>query len=124
MKVGSFRGVDFPNGMPVPNRGLERFSGNLTLATVDNRHMSRLDKPVSSEGVASSFADALTGALSKTEQLDVTAKKLTEQAIYDPDSVDTHTVILASEKARFALNLSKTISDGMIRAFKDLTNPR
>jgi hypothetical protein len=52
------------------------------------------------------------------------SEDLTKKAVYDPDNVDVHEIMIASQKARFALNLTKTIIDGSIRAYKELTSGR
>ncbi|HNE24497.1 MAG TPA: flagellar hook-basal body complex protein FliE, partial [Leptospiraceae bacterium] len=44
--------------------------------------------------------------------------------IYDPDSVEVHDVMIAAEKSRFALTLTKTVADGLVRTFRELTQPR
>ena len=123
MEIGSFKGVEFPNGMPQVKLS-NRFGDQIALQRNNLRQMGRTENPVSKDNVAGSFAEALNNALSGAERLDIESKKLTEKAIYDPDSVDIHTVMIASEKARFALNFTKTVADGMVRAFKELSNPR
>jgi flagellar hook-basal body complex protein FliE len=44
--------------------------------------------------------------------------------IYNPNSVEAHEVMIASEKARISLTFTKTVVDGIIRAYRDLTNLR
>ena len=89
---------------------------------VDNsRHITRGKPPLNPERVTEGFAAALNSALGKVEALDVRSQKLTTQAIYDPNSVEAHQVIVAAEKARFALNLTKTLADGFIRGYRELT---
>ncbi|WP_425435257.1 flagellar hook-basal body complex protein FliE [Leptonema illini] len=80
--------------------------------------------PKDPEHMTTTFAQALNEALGNVEGLSKKSEDLTTKAIYDPDSVEAHEVIIASQKARFALNLTKTIADGAVRTFRELTNPR
>ena len=122
MEILSTKGVQFPNGMPQVMGA--RSYNNMVMQTSDDLHMTRARAPYDPERVTEGFAAALTQALSKVEKLDVRSKKLTSQAVYDPDSVDVHNLIVAGEKARFALNLTKTMADGLIRSYRELTSLR
>lgn len=122
MQIVTTNGVQFPNGMP-QIMGSRTYSG-MRLNTFDDRHFTRPAPTGDPENIAGSFAGALTQALSRVEKIDNKAQQLTMQAIYKPDSVDVHNLIIAAEKARFALNLTKTIADGVIRSYRELTSPR
>ncbi len=76
------------------------------------------------EESGSKFLSLIQSALAKVEQADVKAKKMTVQAIVDPSSIELHEVLIAAEKARFALNLTKNLSDMFIRTYRDLSNVR
>lgn len=122
MEILSSRGIGFSNGQPsiMGAKGL----GGIKMQTDGNDHITRAGKLPDPERITDGFAGALNAALGKVEAADVRAQQLTTQSVYDPDSVDAHTVILAAEKARFALNLTKTVADGAIRAYKELTSGR
>ncbi len=128
MKIFSYPGVQFPNGFPKVE-GAERYSP-LRLKTLNEKHMQITQKPPlteivpETERIATSFMDQLNNLLGNVESLENQSNELTKKAIYDPDSVDVHEIMIASQKARFALNLTKTISDGLIRAYRELTTPR
>lgn len=124
MEIFSTKSVSFPNGQPVLSGAKSRVTGGPGLRTENSLHMTRAGRPSNPEGVSEGFAGALNEALGRVETLDTRAQKLTAQSVYDPDSVDAHTVILAAEKARFALNLTKTLADGAIRAYRELTSGR
>jgi len=96
------------------------------MVTTDARHIvpGGAAGAQKSENIAGSFAEALNNAVSGVEKLDANANRLTMQAIMDPDSVEVHQLMIAAEKARFALTLTKNLADGAIRAYKELTNPR
>jgi len=122
MQVLTTRGVQFPNGMPQV-MGSRSYHG-LRLATSSARHIRPAERPLNPERVTQGFAAALSSALANVEALDVRSQRLTAQAVYNPDSVNAHTLIIAGEKARFALNLTKSLADGVIRAYRELTTPR
>lgn len=122
MQIIDTKGVEFPNGMPQV-MGSRRYNA-MALKTGSARHFTRPGTPDNPERVSEGFGALLNQALSNVEKLDVRSQKLSAKAVYDPDAVDVHDLIIAGEKARFALNLTKTLSDGFIRAYRELTNPR
>ena len=122
MDITSMKGIQFSSGMPSVIGGDRK--QHINMISGNERHIMPSNNVAAPENVAGSFAEALKTAIGGVEKLDVTSHKLTEQSIYDPDSVEAHTVILAAEKAKFALNLTKNLSDGLIRAYKEVTNPR
>nr|HPM34164.1 flagellar hook-basal body complex protein FliE [Spirochaetota bacterium] len=44
--------------------------------------------------------------------------------IYEPESVDVHTVMIAAQKAEVALTFAKSIRDEAIKAYRELMNLR
>lgn len=128
MKIFSYSGVQFPSGQPKVF-GAETISP-LKLKTSHEKHIQISQKPPLNEIVPekerflTNFADSLNQLLGSVESLSNESDELTKKAIYDPDSIDVHEVMIAAQKARFALNLTKTITDGVIRAYKELTMPR
>ncbi|MBX7057520.1 MAG: flagellar hook-basal body complex protein FliE [Leptospirales bacterium] len=128
MEIYSTRGVGFPNGQPRlwHNEGREPIAGraNIPMHVSNDRHMTPGTRPADSERVTEGFAAALGEALRRVEDLSVRSDELTRRSIYEPDSVDVHEVMLAFQKSAFALNLTKSLADGFVRTFRDLTNPR
>ncbi|MCR9144432.1 MAG: flagellar hook-basal body complex protein FliE [bacterium] len=122
MDIFSAKGVSFPNAYPKVIGSQARV--DLPMQTSDARHMQPGSTPTNPERVTEGFAAALGEALGRVESLDVRSQDLTARAVYEPDSVEAHEVVLAAEKARFALNLTKTVTDGLIRGYQSLTNPR
>lgn len=122
MDIFSAKGVSFPNAYPKVIGSQARVE--LPMQTSDTRHMQPGTPPVNPERVTEGFASVLGEALGRVESLDVRSQKMTARAVYEPDSVEAHEVVLAAEKARFALNLTKTVTDGLIRGYQGLTNPR
>jgi flagellar hook-basal body complex protein FliE len=76
------------------------------------------------DDVSSSFADSLMKALGKVNDLQTNAEDLGQKMIYEPDSVDIHTVMLATQKAEVALSFTKAVRDEAIRAYRELINLR
>ena len=98
----------------------------LHMSTQQNLHSNPGTTPstTANNGVQSNFLNLVVNALEKVEQADVKANKMTIQAAIDPQSVELHQVLLASEKARFALSLTKNLADSFIRSYRDLSNVR
>jgi len=128
MKIFSYSGVQFPSGYPKVY-GAERISP-FRLNTNHEKHMQITQKPPltdivpENERFASNFAQALNQLLGSVEKLSNQSEDLTKKAVYDPDNVDVHEIMIAAQKSRFALNLTKTILDGSIRAYKELISGR
>jgi flagellar hook-basal body complex protein FliE len=85
------------------------------------------DKPASgreADDVSGSFADMLNKAIGQVNDLQVDAENLSEKMIHEPESVDIHTVMIASQKAELALTFAKSVRDEAIRAYRELMNLR
>jgi flagellar hook-basal body complex protein FliE len=76
------------------------------------------------DDVTTSFADSLMKALGKVNDLQVDSENLQEKMIYEPESVDIHTVMVATQKAEVALNFVKAVRDEAIRTYRELINLR
>lgn len=123
MEIYSTRGVEFHGGFPKVEGALRK-NQPVSMVLGADRHMSPGSANKSSDATSVPFAGALKEAIGGVESLDHKAQDLTRRAILDPTSVDAHTVMIASEKARFALTLTKTIADGVVRAYRELSSPR
>ncbi|MCS7205914.1 MAG: flagellar hook-basal body complex protein FliE [Leptospiraceae bacterium] len=128
MKIFGYSGVQFDSGFPKVE-GAKTYSP-FKLRTIYEKHMQITQKPPltelvpEKERVLTDFAFALNEYLGRVEKLALDSEDLTKKSIYDPDNVDVHEIMIASQKARFALNLTKTLADGVIRAYRELTTPR
>jgi flagellar hook-basal body complex protein FliE len=94
------------------------------IKTNDSRHYGDIVKPHNVDEVSESFAATLKKSLEKVNDLEVEADSLTQKLVFDPNSVDAHQVMIASEKARIAVTFTKTLVDGVIKAYRDLSNLR
>jgi flagellar hook-basal body complex protein FliE len=122
MNILSTKGVEFSGGQP---RVQTAFRANaLEMKTAHADHMVPGRVAPEPESFAGGFAAALMEALNGVEKIDKQSMDLSTRAVYDPDSVEAHEVMISAEKARFALNLTKTVADGVVRTFKELTAPK
>ena len=93
--------------------------------TTDPLHFGNTPTNISkTDDISESFSEVLKKSLEKVNDTQVTADDLTQKMIYNPNSVEAHEVMIASEKARISLTFTKTVVDGIIRAYRDLTNLR
>jgi len=76
------------------------------------------------DDVSTSFADSLMKALGKVNDLQVNSEDLAEKMIHSPESVNIHTVMIATQKAEVALSFAKAVRDEAIRAYRELINLR
>ena len=97
---------------------------NIRINTTNSLHYGGEPKTESTENISESFADVLKKSLEKVNDSQVHADDLTQKMIYNPNSVEAHEVMIAAEKARISLTFTKTVVDGIIRAYKELSNLR
>lgn len=76
------------------------------------------------DDVSGSFADMLNNAVKQVNDLQVDSEKMMQKMIYEPESVDIHQVMIATQKAEIAISLTKSVRDGAINAYKELINLR
>ncbi len=97
----------------------------VSMKVVDPLHYDgKVKKEFKEDDVSSSFGSALQKAFGKVNNLQVDAEKKMQQMIYDPGSIDIHTVMIAAQKAEIALSFTKSVRDEAIRAYRDLMNLR
>ena len=92
--------------------------------TSNSRHYDNTIEPTPSDNAVSSFAQVFQKAIEEVNDQQVHAEKLTEKLAFDPESVNAHEVMIASEKARLSLTFTKTVTDGIVRAYKEISNLR
>ena len=97
---------------------------NVSLKTTDSKHFSERTQVSSSEDVSGSFKDMFNSSLKKVNDLQVDSEELTRKMIYEPESVDVHSVMIAAQKAEVALTFAKSIRDEAIKAYRQLMNLR
>jgi len=102
------------------------FNGHVVeMKTSDPLHYNNM-KPGSlpKDDVSSSFAEVLKGAVNRVNNLQVDSETLNEKMVFEPESVDIHTVMIAQQKAELALTFTKAVRDEAVRAYRDLINLR
>lgn len=101
-------------------------NGNIIkMFTTDPLHYSS-EAPLkrTQDDVSGSFADMLNSAVAKTNDLQVDAEGLMKKMVVEPESVDIHQVMIATQKAEIALGLTKAVRDGALNAYRELMNLR
>ncbi|MBN1500871.1 MAG: flagellar hook-basal body complex protein FliE [Spirochaetes bacterium] len=97
----------------------------VTMKTSDVRHFQgQALHETASDDASSSFKDVFNNAISKVNNLQIEADDLRTQMIYEPESVDIHTVEIAAQKAEIALMFAKTVRDQAISAYREMINLR
>ena len=70
------------------------------------------------------FVNALKGALGETNKLQQDSSSITQAYITDPESVDVHDVTIAMSKANMAIEITKAVVDGALKAYNNIINIR
>lgn len=102
------------------------FTGNVvTMKIGHDLHYNNVKKPqLPGDDVSSSFGQLLKGTISRVNNLQVDAEDMTRKMIYQPESVDIHSVMIAQQKAELALSFTRSVRDEAIRAYRDIINMR
>jgi len=105
--------------MEIYNRS-QVMGNNVSLKTTMKKHIS--DKPAQavSDDPVRPFADVLLGAVDNVNNLQQNAAGLEQKLVINPDQVNIHEVMIASEKARLSLELMKTLTDKALKAYTDI----
>jgi flagellar hook-basal body complex protein FliE len=113
--------IDKAGYKPFP---LSPIGDKVSIKVTDSRHYGDKSEIESPDNFAETFSNALQKSLEKVNDLQVQADDLTQKMVFNPNSVDAHEVMIAAEKARMSLTFTKTIADGVIKAYRDLSNLR
>jgi flagellar hook-basal body complex protein FliE len=97
---------------------------SVTMKVTDPRHISDMIAAPANDDVAKSFSEMLNETIGKTNDLQVESDGLTRRMIYEPESVNVHTVMIAQQKAEVALTFTKAVRDEAIRSYRELMNLR
>lgn len=71
-----------------------------------------------------SFFNMLSEALTEVNNKQAKVSELTQKMITNPEEVEIHDVMIALEKAKLALNFTRTIRDTAIKTYREITNLR
>ncbi|MBN2509636.1 MAG: flagellar hook-basal body complex protein FliE [Spirochaetales bacterium] len=92
--------------------------------TNDTHLTGRLTKNQPSEEKDGGFAAAMSEALHGVNDLQQESLRLNQQMLLDPDSVDAHDVTIAMGKANMALQITKSVVDNALKAYREIINLR
>ncbi len=70
------------------------------------------------------FGDMVVNAMNSANDAEMKSTDLMQQMITDPDSVNVHDVTIAMAKAEMAVNLTKSVIDGAVKAYKEIISTR
>ena len=111
----------YNSGRPYP---ISPQGDKVNLSVSDSRHYGDSVTSQSPDEVAESFAEVLKKSFEQVNDQQVQSDELTRKLVFDPNSVEAHEVMIASEKARISLTFTKTLADGFVRAYRELTSLR
>jgi flagellar hook-basal body complex protein FliE len=109
----------------VPLKGPFTVGGD-ALAAGSGSVISELGGMIGTDAVTrtGSFEDTMLRALDKVSAEQQFSDSLTQMAITDPGSVDTHDITIAQAKAGMSLNITRTILNRLVQGWKDIINTR
>ena len=119
----SFKNPEQPTLAP---QGMLARGDKIKLETADPRHFVSQGVLVAEEDsrTTPAFEDAMLQALNGVNELQNESSDAIETMLTDPDAIDAHEVTLAMAKANMSLNITRTILDRVVRAWRDLINTR
>lgn len=71
-----------------------------------------------------SFADLVRKGFEGTNKAQTESSDMFVKMITEPDSVEVHDVTVAMAKANMSLQITKSVVDGAVKAYKDIINMR
>ena len=104
----------------------EHVSGRIIqMNRTDGKHLAgRLEKNQPKDTSEKGFADALSQALRGVNDLQQESFALNQQMLIDPDSVDSHDLTIAMSKASMAQQITKSVVDNALKAYREIINLR
>lgn len=70
------------------------------------------------------FSDTMLKALDKVSSYQNYSEQLYQQSILEPDSVNVEDIAMAEANATMSLNITRTILNRVVQAWKDIINTR
>ncbi|MDR2070784.1 MAG: flagellar hook-basal body complex protein FliE [Treponema sp.] len=88
--------------------------------------VSELGNKIGAESVLRSgkFEDVMLRALDTVSAETQFADNLIQQAIVDPESVDSHDITIAQAKASMSFNITRTVLNRIVQGWRDIINTR
>ena len=94
------------------------------MRTMSPLHYSDKSARMQSDDAAAGFAEMFNSAFGRVNDLQVDAESLIQKMIYEPGSIDIHSVMIAQQKAEVALSLARSVRDEAVRSYRELMNLR
>ncbi|MBB6481962.1 flagellar hook-basal body complex protein FliE [Spirochaeta isovalerica] len=88
------------------------------------RHLNEEGLMTEAPAKTGKFGEMVVDALNSANNAEQDSAGLMQQMITDPDSVDVHDVTIAMAKAEMAVNLTKSVIDGAVKAYKEIISTR
>ena len=116
---------------PAASQGMNSNAGlpkgdRLAINRLDPRHFagSAPAREVTEGTNSMAFENAMLKALDGVNAMQVESSNATTLMMTDPDAIDVHDVTIAMAKANMSLNITRTVLDRVVRAWRDLINTR
>ncbi|MFW6139440.1 MAG: flagellar hook-basal body complex protein FliE [Spirochaetota bacterium] len=105
-------------------KGSQAAGDIVNLRATHQGHFGFQKAPKKEGDFISNFGNALKDAFYKVNNLQKRSDELSRALAVRPDSVDIHDVSIAAEKARLSLFFTKSITEKVTQAYKELINIR
>jgi len=98
----------------------------VTMNLTNKNHLGASGKQeeVKGEAFDSVLGRVVSGGISQANQLQQDSFSLNQAFITDPDSVDSHDVTIAMQKANMAIQITKAVVDGALQSYREIINMR
>jgi flagellar hook-basal body complex protein FliE len=97
----------------------------VNLLRTNEKHMFGSDEFIMpEENTEESFGKLFANALDNVNNEQLQSMELSQLMITDPDSVDVHDVTIAMAEANLSLSMTKSIVDGVIKAYNNIISTR
>lgn len=96
---------------------------DVRLKTTSDLHFNNsgnISKKEGPENGSDPFSKVLLNAVDEVNQLQQTSDSMEEKMVLNPEAVDIHEVMIASEKARLSVTYLKSITEKAIRAYNEI----
>lgn len=105
--------------MQIYNRS-EVMGNHVSMNTTLKNHITDKISAPRNDDPVKPFADVFLNAVDHVNGLQVNAADMEQEMIYNPEQVNVHEVMIASEKARLSLSMLKTLADKAMRAYNEI----
>jgi len=128
--VTRVQGMKAVTGLPTGDRlalnhsDSRHFSGSVAGRPAGSAGGPAATAPGAAAADAASFETAMLKALEGVNAQQVQSSEALELMMTNPDAIDAHDVTIGMAKASMSLNITRTVLDRVVRAWRDLINTR